>query len=91
MFLVERALGVTTAEPERLFHPPKGGNSSSHLSFYFDYASPWSFLGCMRLQRMVDSVKPVNVVIEWVPILLGALFKHIGTPLVSFVTLTTNR
>eukprot|EP00731_Ephydatia_muelleri_P032388 Em0023g895a len=82
LFLVERALGVRTAEPERLLHPPKDSNLSSHLSFYFDYSSPWSFLGCMKLQAMIDSVKPVNVVIEWVPILLGALFRQIGTPLV---------
>lgn len=82
LFLVERALGNRSAEPERLCFPPREGKLLSHLKFYFDYSSPWSFLGCMRLQGMIDSVKPVNVVIEWNPILLGALFKQIGTPLV---------
>ena len=83
LFLVERALGVRDAEPKRLCLPLKAHHSSARLSFYFDYSSPWSFLGFMRLQRMIDSVKPVNVMIEWVPILLGALFKQIGTPIVS--------
>ena len=36
-----------------------------------------------RLEDVVASVLPVSVRIEWVPILLGALFKEIGTPMVS--------
>lgn len=39
-----------------------------------------------RLQEVVSSVHPVKVTIEWVPILLGALFKQIGTANVSLDT-----
>ena len=53
------------------------------LIYYFDYASPWSYLGCEQLDRTVQSVQPISVKIHYVPILLGALFKKIGTPVVS--------
>ena len=35
-----------------------------------------------RLPDMIKSVSPVTVNIEWVPILLGGLFKDIGSPMV---------
>ena len=60
--------------------PPKSG--SALLSFFFDYSSPWSYLACMRLNSVLQRVRPVQVKVEWVPILLGALFKEIGTPMV---------
>ena len=82
LFLVERALGIVDGEPERLMYPP--GSGRAHLTFYFDYSSPWSYVGCLRLQKVLESVSPVQVQVEWVPILLGALFKQIGTPVVRF-------
>ena len=82
MFLVERALGCHDAEPERLVLPPSQPCSAS-LTFFFDYASPWSYLACERMDQVIQSVSPVQVTVEWVPILVGALFKKIGTPVVS--------
>ena len=82
MFMVERLLGRDNAHPERLALPPPRPSASS-LAFYFDYSSPWTYLACERLQGMIDLVNPVTVTVEWVPILIGALFKKIGTPLVS--------
>ena len=80
LFFVEREL-TSTGNPERLALPPCQG--VANLTFFFDYSSPWSFLAMERLKDTVSSVFPVNVKIEWVPILLGALFKEIGTPMVS--------
>lgn len=80
MFFVERALGLNR-HPERITSPPKQGAAS--LTFFFDISSPWSFLAMERLNDIVASVFPVAVKIEWVPILVGALFKEIGTPVVS--------
>lgn len=80
LYLVEQALGLHGAEPERLMSPQEGG--TAHLTFFFDYSSPWAYVGCMRLQHVLESVAPVRVEVEWVPILLGALFKQIGTPIV---------
>lgn len=78
---MERQLGIPGAAPERLAEPESG--ASAHLTFFFDYSSPWSFLACMRLEELLQSVEPVQVTVEWVPLLLGALFKKIGTPLVG--------
>ena len=83
MFFVERALGVKDAVPERLLSPPATGGRKARLTFFFDYSSPWSYLGCCRLDALLRSVSPVEVSVEWVPILLGALFKSIGTLVVS--------
>ena len=80
LFLVERALGLHGAEPERLMYPQTTGTAC--LTFFFDYSSPWAYVGCMCLQRVLESVAPVRVEVEWVPILVGALFKQIGTPIV---------
>ena len=55
---------------------------TARLTFFFDYSSPWAYVGCMRLQCVLESVAPVRVEVEWVPILVGALFKQIGTPIV---------
>ena len=83
MFLVERCLGVGDAEPERLVPTPTHPNpSSAKLTFFFDYASPWSYLAAHRMEHVLRSVAPVSVSVEWVPILVGALFKKIGTPVV---------
>jgi len=39
--------------------------------FFFDFSSPWSFLGWTQLHRLTSLGD-----VELVPILLGALFKH---------------
>ena len=81
LFFVERALGFDS-HPERIVAPPKQGAAS--LTFFFDFSSPWSFLAMERLGAVIASVSPVAVKLELVPILLGALFKELGTPSVSF-------
>ena len=79
---MERCLGVGDAAPERLV-PTSSQPTSAKLTFYFDYASPWSYLATIRMEELLRSVAPVSVCVEWVPILVGALFKKIGTPMVS--------
>ena len=86
-----RQLGLKDAHPERLRLPvPSSAGSGGppsppppSLTVYLDFASPWAFLGFMRMESLLRSVQPVEVKVEYVPILLGALFKEIGTPLVS--------
>ena len=83
MFFVERYLGVGDAAPERLVPAPSQPSSSAKLTFYFDYASPWSYLATLRMEELLRSVAPISLSVEWVPVLVGALFKKIGTPVVS--------
>ena len=79
---MERSLGISDAAPERLV-PAPSQPSPANLTFFFDYASPWSYLAAHRMDELLRSVAPVSVSIEWVPVLVGALFKKIGTPVVS--------
>lgn len=46
------------------------------MEFYFDFSSPWAFLGYMRLTELRGFVDRII----FKPILLGALFRDIGTP-----------
>jgi len=77
LFLVDRALGLD-GHQERLQTPPTRGTKK--LTFFFDYSSPWSYVAMERLGGILESVRPLQVTVEYVPILLGALFKEIGTP-----------
>lgn len=86
MFMVERMLGVKEANQERLIPPPYRAGTAGLLSFYFDYSSPWSYLASMRLKEVIEEVRPVQVKVEYVPILVGALFKKIGIPIVRQYT-----
>ena len=60
MLFVERALGMRGVAPERLTTPPSSGGAAK-LSFFFDYSSPWAYIGFMRLGSLVKSVAPVEV------------------------------
>src|SRR5205823_2837983 len=54
-----------------------GGGAT--VRFYFDFASPWSFLGWTQLGRQLAALEANSgrrVTIEYFPILLGALFKE---------------
>ena len=80
MFMVERTLGLPSAAPERLLASPAQG--AAKLTIFFDFSSPWSYLGAARLPQLLKDVAPVQVSVEWVPVLVGALFRSIGTPMV---------
>ncbi|HEX2572431.1 MAG TPA: 2-hydroxychromene-2-carboxylate isomerase [Polyangia bacterium] len=53
--------------------------SDRRLTFYYDFSSPWSYLGSTQVERVAQEN---GATVEWRPILLGALFKAIGTPIV---------
>ena len=52
------------------------------LTFYYDFSSPYAYLGATQIERVArehGGAEP-SVEIEWRPILVGALFRRIGTP-----------
>jgi 2-hydroxychromene-2-carboxylate isomerase len=54
------------------------------LEFYFDVASPFAYLGATQIERIARSL---GATLLWRPILLGALFRSLGTadvPLFEF-------
>ena len=80
MFLVERYLGNSEAHPHRLATVPSP--SKRTLTFYFDYSSPFSYLGCVQVDRLRQAYPMLQV--EYVPILLGALLTAVGTSVVGW-------
>ncbi len=47
------------------------------LVFYYDFSSPFAYLGATQVERVAAAA---GARVRWRPILLGALFKKIGTP-----------
>jgi len=55
---------------------------SSSIEFYFDFSSPYGYLGSQRIQAIADKHQRS---VDWHPILLGAIFKVSGqAPLTTF-------
>ncbi|XP_062521213.1 uncharacterized protein LOC134196160 [Corticium candelabrum] len=84
MHFVEQELNGNKVAMPRMVMPPAPGVPplEAKLTIFHDFSSPWSYLGSQQIRNLVDTVSPVRVTVEWVPILLGALFKETGTPLV---------
>lgn len=77
MGLVERALG---GEPPPLLAPEAAtppAAAATRLAFFHDFSSPFSYLAATQIERVAAAR---GVAVEWVPILLGALFRELGTP-----------
>ena len=67
-----------TDGPLRLQRQLSLSKRARNVSFYFDFSSPWAFLGFKRL----DELRELGCQVTLVPVLLGALFKSIGGALV---------
>jgi len=47
------------------------------LDFWFDFSSPFAYLGATQIEAVA---RAAGATVRWRPLLLGALFKQIGTP-----------
>ncbi|GBG27152.1 Glutathione S-transferase kappa 1 [Hondaea fermentalgiana] len=86
-----RRLGVTPehplARPLRLQPTLRAAPKQDLvLNFYHDFSSPWSFLGSTQVFRLAE-VHGARLVMK--PILLGALFREIGTPNVPMLAISS--
>lgn len=45
LFFVEHELGNVDAKPHQLLKAPSQPNLKKKLKFYFDFSSPWTYLG----------------------------------------------
>lgn len=79
--LVARALGVDWPPPSSM------GRSETPLpiTFFHDVSSPFSYLASTRIEALAAAE---GTTVEWVPFLLGALFKSIGTPIVPIAAMS---
>ena len=53
------------------------------LEFFFDYSSPFAYLGAVYVEQVA---KRCSAELIYRPMLLGAVFKEIGTPMVPLKT-----
>lgn len=87
LWLAERAAGNADATPRRvprsLLPPP---SSAPHtLEFFHDFASPFSYLASLAV---ADVARRAGARLELKPMVLGAVFKAVGTPTVPLHALT---
>ncbi len=78
--MVEAALG---GSPRSLRPPP--GAALAPVDFYFDYSSPFAYLALTQVEAVLGSAA------RWRPLLLGGLFREVGTPQVPLFTMSAEK
>lgn len=77
--LLRRALGGPAADPA-LCHPLGGlaptAAAGTRVAFFHDFSSPFSYLAATQIERVVARR---GAQLDYTPILLGALFRELGT------------
>lgn len=76
---------------DRLGLPPEeepAGEGGGRVTFFHDFSSPFSYLAAARIEQVAARA---GARVEWVPFLLGALFREIGTPMVPLASFSEAR
>lgn len=68
--------------------PRRAPRTVTGLRFVHDVASPFSYLASTQIERIA---KAAGLEVQWSPILLGALFRAIGTPNVPLHAMNETR
>jgi len=76
--LEEPTTAIVPCPLPRIRHGPL--KTQRKLTLFFDFSSPWNYLGWTQLGRIVEEMGP-DLDLELVPTLLGIVFKEIGTPI----------
>ncbi|EDV25689.1 uncharacterized protein TRIADDRAFT_56055 [Trichoplax adhaerens] len=83
LHFVEKILGNPSARELRLALPNNvATDHKAKLTFYFDFASPWSHIANTYMSSFLKELHPVNVEVEYVPVILGAIMQALGTSIV---------
>ncbi len=78
-----RTIGATLSPDPR---EPDG--RKRRLDVFHDFSSPFSYLACTQVERLA---REHDAELVWRPMLLGALFRSIGTPMVPLQAMSPNR
>lgn len=68
--------------------PPVAPSGRSELEVFHDFSSPFSYLGASQAERIAAHH---GALLTWRPMLLGALFRNIGTPDVPLAVMNATR
>ena len=79
-------LGYTHIQPLRLCSSTASSRKTK-LTFYYDYSSPWSFFAFSQLEKLLRNVSPVQVDVEFVPVLVGAIFRTLNAPMLPMTAM----
>ena len=63
--------------------PAPAQGDSARLAFWFDFASPYSYLAAMRIE---GAAQRAGLAVDYKPMLLGPVFKSLGAPLLPLFT-----
>ncbi|KAG2180279.1 hypothetical protein INT43_004068 [Umbelopsis isabellina] len=72
----EKVPNIVDVLESKLKTPSPHVGKGKKVTFYYDFASPWSYLGYTQLYRF----KALGCDIDYRPVVVGALFKSIGGP-----------
>ncbi|MCA9669302.1 MAG: 2-hydroxychromene-2-carboxylate isomerase [Myxococcales bacterium] len=85
LVFVERALGAADVTQPRPVAAAKRAPAKV-LRFYHDFSSPFSYLGSTQVEALAERC---DLELRWHPILLGAVFKQIGTADVPLLAMSS--
>lgn len=71
--MVERLACRLTGRTPKIDSLPTREQLRAGVDIYFDYSSPFAYLGCHRAEQLLGDHA------RWHPMLLGAVFKQVGT------------
>lgn len=72
-----------TAKIETAHAAAEVANEARRVTFFYDFASPFAYLASTQIEGLAARC---GAVVDWVPILLGGLFRSIGTPMVPIAS-----
>lgn len=79
--------GLSTLMPRCIPSRQNKLPSKVRLEFWYDFSSPWAFLGYKQLARLQRTYGP-NLEVVMKPFLLGILFREIGAPNVPMLAVS---
>jgi 2-hydroxychromene-2-carboxylate isomerase len=68
---------VPPVAPPTIASDPDVANQARRVTFFYDFASPYAYLAATQIERIAAHC---GAVVDWRPILLGGLFRAVGTP-----------
>jgi len=86
--MVESQEPPAPVAPDALLTPTSVANEGRRVIFYYDLASPFAYLGATQIERIAHRL---GAVVDYLPILLGGLFRSLGTPMVPLHTYSESK